>query len=322
MLSTNAGITYFCSIMKEFDNCQLCPRACGVNRNAGEYGFCRSDAGYHIGSICIHRGEEPVINGTKGICNIFFTHCNLQCIYCQNYQISRNLSEAGDNTMALEEVVAEVIHCLDQGVDAVGFVTPTHFVPHVKAIVDQLKIRRYNPIKVYNTNGYDSVETLQSLEGIIDVYLPDLKYADPLLSDRYSGATDYPEMARKAVLEMYRQKGSSVVVNENGLAVTGLIIRHLVLPGCAEDSIAVLKWIAEELSPSVSISLMSQYYPTACISGMSELNRHITPEEYRKVVKAMDDLGFYKGWIQEPESSQSYNPDFKRNHPFESNFPA
>jgi putative pyruvate formate lyase activating enzyme len=303
--------------MNELDKCLLCPRACGVNRNAGELGYCRSDAGYHIGSICIHKGEEPVISGIHGICNIFFSHCNLQCVFCQNYQISRNTRNARVTLMTLDAVVSEVIQCLDRGVEAVGFVTPSHYIPHVKAIAEQLDIRGYQPIKVYNTNSYDSVESLQSLEGIIDVYLPDLKYADPVLSGRYSGAKDYPEVARKAVLEMYRQKGSSVVLNDNGQALTGLIIRHLVLPGCEEDSIAVLKWIAAEVSPAVTISLMSQYDPPEFLKGTPGLNRLVTREEYRQVVKAMEDLGFYNGWIQEPESSQTYRPDFNRDHPFE-----
>ncbi len=303
--------------MKELDHCMICPRFCGVNRNIGKLGYCRTDAGYHISSICIHRGEEPVISGANGICNIFFSHCNLQCIYCQNFQISRNKGLAEERIMTLDEVVNSVIACLNQGAEAVGFVTPSHFVPHVRAIIEELHLRGLYPVTVYNSNGYDTVESLRSLEGLIDVYLPDLKYASASLSKSLSDASDYPEVARKAIAEMYRQKGSSVIVSDDGQAVNGLIIRHLVLPGQTDDSIAILKWIAEELSPSLHISLMSQYYPTSCMINHPQLNRKITEEEYSMVEKAMEELGFYNGWIQEMSSAHTYKPDFLRENPFE-----
>jgi putative pyruvate formate lyase activating enzyme len=310
------GMAYICRIMKELDHCILCPRACGVDRNAGKVGYCRSSAGYHIASIDIHRGEEPAVSGINGICNIFFSRCNLQCLYCQNYQISRRNAIIGESVMTLDKVVEAVIKCLDKGTEAVGFVTPSHFLPHVRAIIEKLNSLNYFPVTVYNTNGYEQVEPLQSLEGIIDVYLPDFKYLDPVISGKYSDAADYPDFAKKALTEMYRQKGSTLVFNDKGQAVTGLIVRHMVLPGYTDDSIAILKWIAEELSPSVHISLMSQYYPTSCMSGHPLLNRRITVEEYFTVVKAMEDLGFYNGWTQELESADHYKPDFRRPDPF------
>jgi putative pyruvate formate lyase activating enzyme len=302
--------------MKELDHCMICPRFCGVNRNMGKPGYCRTDAGYHISNICIHRGEEPVISGANGICNIFFSHCNLQCIYCQNFQISRNRGRVEEKIMTLDEVIENVIPLLKQGAEAVGFVTPSHFVPHVRAIIDKLRSKGYQPVTVYNSNGYDTVESLRSLEGLIDVYLPDFKYAGDSLSKKYSDASDYPEVAKKAIAEMHRQKGSSLVVSDSGQAVNGLIIRHLVLPGQTDDSIAVLKWISEHLSPSVYISLMSQYYPTSCMTMHPELNRRITEEEYAVVEKAMEEFGFYKGWIQEMNSALNYKPDFLRKNPF------
>jgi putative pyruvate formate lyase activating enzyme len=303
-------------LMKELDHCMICPRLCGVNRNQGEPGYCRSNAGYHISSICIHRGEEPVISGEQGICNIFFSRCNLQCVYCQNYQISRNRGPVEESELTLEEVMNSVIACLHEGVEAVGFVTPSHYVPHVKTIIQELHSRGYHPVTVYNTNGYDSVETLKGLEGLIDVYLPDFKYFDPGFSKKYSAAADYPETARKAITEMYRQKGSTLVISDGGQAITGLIIRHLVLPGLTEDSIAILRWIASELSTSLHISLMSQYYPVSCMTGDPELNRKISPEEYARVEKAMEELGFYKGWMQELDSPRVFNPDFRKENPF------
>jgi putative pyruvate formate lyase activating enzyme len=288
-----------------------------VNRNVGQTGYCGSGAGYHICSICIHRGEEPPIIGAKGICNIFFTGCNMQCLYCQNYQISREKNRLNNLNYTLDQVTDQVIRILNEGIEAVGFVSPTHFSSHVKTIIKRLHKSGYAPVMVYNTNAYDKVEIIKSLEGLIDVYLPDFKYLDSHIARKYSDAIDYPEYATKAIKEMYHQKGSTVVQNDNGQAVTGLIIRHLVLPGQSKDSIRILKWIAEELSPSVSISLMSQYYPTACVVNHPELGRKIKAEEYQKVMGEMENLGFHKGWIQDYESSVTYKPDFDKDHPFE-----
>ncbi len=303
--------------MKDLDHCIICPRQCGVNRNSGQLGYCRSGADYEIASVCIHRGEEPAISGEHGICNIFFTHCNLQCIFCQNYQISRNREQPAGQSLSLESVLDAVISCLRKGAEAVGFVTPSHFIPHVKAIIRGLNQSGYHPVTVYNSNGYDSVDSLRSLEGLIDVYLPDLKYHDPVLSKRYSDASDYPQVAKAALKEMYRQKGSTLITSDARQALNGMIIRHLVLPGHAKDSVDILKWIASELSEGIHISLMSQYYPTLCMSGHDTLNRRVKQDEYEEVARAMDDLGFYHGWVQEPESSDTYHPDFKRDHPFE-----
>jgi len=309
-------MTYFYRIMKELEHCILCPRSCGVNRNAGELGYCRSDAGYHISSVTVHRGEEPVISGKSGICNIFFSRCNLQCIYCQNFQISRRYGNIEESRMTLDSVVKSVIRCLEQGIEAVGFVSPTHFMPHVKSIIEKLNYLDYFPMTVYNTNGYEKAESLRTLETLIDVYLPDFKYLSVVTSSKYSDAPDYPDVVKKALLEMYRQKGNTVVINDRGQAVTGMIVRHLILPGHADDSIAILRWIARELSPSVYISLMSQYYPTSCVSGHAILDRKIMKEEYDAVVNAMNELGFQNGWIQDLDSSDHYRPDFKMDEPF------
>jgi putative pyruvate formate lyase activating enzyme len=219
--------------------------------------------------------------------------------------------------MSLEEVVSAVISILEQGAEAVGFVTPSHFIPHTRAIIGELHCRGFYPTMVYNSNGYDTVDSLKSLEGLIDVYLPDFKYASAALSKKFSDASDYPDVAREAIAEMYRQKGSSLVVSDNGQAVNGLIIRHLVLPGQTGDSIAVLKWISEVLSPSLYISLMSQYYPTSCMVNHPVLNRKITEAEYKEVEKAMEEFGFYKGWIQDMSSAHTYKPDFLKENPFE-----
>ncbi|MBN2764350.1 MAG: radical SAM protein [Bacteroidales bacterium] len=259
-----------------------------------------------------------MISGRNGICNIFFSHCNLQCLYCQNYQISRNTSPQERNKLTLPDIVKEVIHYLESGCESVGFVTPTQYLPHVHAIIDALKDAGHYPVMVYNTNGYDRPGMLKDLEEKIDIYLPDFKYMDSELAGRFSGAHDYPDVAKRSVKEMYRQKGSSLRLSETGLALNGLIIRHLVLPGFTNDSIKILRWIAEELSPMVHISLMAQYYPPEGLVCPPPLNRTLNKKEYESVVTEMEKLGFCNGWIQEPDSSGYYNPDFSNDQPFSS----
>jgi putative pyruvate formate lyase activating enzyme len=219
--------------------------------------------------------------------------------------------------MILDEVVQTITGILDKGIRAVGFVSPSHVVPQVLSLISRLHEKGYHPTTVYNTNGYDNVETLRSLEGLIDVYLPDFKYIDPHIAENYSEVPNYPEVAKKSILEMYRQKGNTVICNDEGQAMTGLIIRHLVIPGNTSNSIRILEWIASELSTAVHISLMSQYNPTVHVSKHPYLGRRLTSMEYNKVVDAMMALGFYNGWLQDPESAYHYNPDFDGHHPFQ-----
>ena len=299
------------------EHCTLCPWECGVNRFEGGYGICGTDAGLNVASVCIHRGEEPAISGNKGICNVFFSGCSLSCIYCQNHEISHPESDICSAENDFGSVIGRIEGILSEGINTIGFVTPTHVVPQMKAIVRELHSRGHHPVIVYNTSSYDKVETLRSLAGIIDVYLPDLKYVTPSLASEYSGAPDYPEVAIRALKEMYFQKGSSFRIDEKGNAEHGMLIRHLVLPGHADESIRVLETIAEELSPGVRLSLMSQYHPAAGAWNHPVLNRPLMREEYLKVVVAMEKLGFRNGWVQEMESSKTYRPDFRKDHPFE-----
>jgi len=299
------------------ENCTLCPRECGVNRYDSGAGYCRTDAGFSIASICVHKGEEPVISGREGICNIFFTGCNLRCIYCQNHEISRCSSANTKGRMTLASVLEQVTAILSQGITSVGFVSPSHVVPQVKAIINGLNERGFKPLTVYNTNGYDKQETIRSLSGLIDIYLPDYKYVSEDLSRTFSGAYDYPETALKAIKEMYFQKGSTLPLDDNGKAENGLLIRHLVLPGYPEESKKVLQTIAAEISTGVHISLMSQYYPTGYVHDHPVLNRTLYREEYESVVQEMESLGFRNGWVQDMESNVTYRPDFTKNHPFE-----
>jgi len=262
-------------------------------------------------------GEEPVISGPMGICNIFFTNCNLQCTFCQNYQISDNNLDHCSCQMELERIINQVTYILNTGMNIVGFVSPSHFTQHFKIIVRALNEKGIKPTIVYNSNGYDKVETLKELEGMVDVYLPDFKYMDPVISKEYSDAIDYPEVALAALKEMYRQKGSSLVVDNKGYAMTGIVIRHLVLPGHRENSIKVLETIAAEVSNKLHISLMSQYHPNYRVDAHAKLGNTVKPRDYYKVVDAMADLGFTRGWVQEMSSAPYYLPDFRKKHPFE-----
>ena len=299
------------------ENCTLCPRECRVDRFAAGTGYCGMDAGMNIASVCIHRGEEPVISGKEGICNIFFAGCNLRCLYCQNHEISQRGSVIRNSGLDLESVLNKIVRILSEGITAVGFVSPSHVVPQVKAIIKGLNSRGYKPITVYNTNGYDKLETIRSLSGIIDVYLPDYKYVTRAIAAEYSNAPDYPETALKAIKEMYYQKGSTLATDNDGRAESGLLIRHLVLPGHSEESKNVIRSIAEELSPGVHLSLMSQYHPTAQVLHHPILNRPLYKAEYEDVVKTMESLGFRNGWVQDMDSNLNYRPDFRKENPFE-----
>jgi putative pyruvate formate lyase activating enzyme len=278
-------------------------------------GICGSDNQFNISSICIHKGEEPAISGANGICNVFFSGCNLSCVYCQNYQISCSKGNTLNQVMQIHEVVDSIIALLKQGCHAVGFVSPTHFIPHVKAIIEALRIQGYQPVFVYNTNGYDKVEEIRALESYIDIYLPDYKYSDNEIARRFSKVSDYKEVAFAAIKEMYRQKGSTLVMNEDGYAEKGLIIRHLVLPGNIENSIGVLHEIAG-ISVSIAVSLLAQYWPTPAVADHATLYRTVSAHEYETVKNELENLGFYKGWVQELESNATYRPDFQEDNPF------
>ncbi len=298
--------------------CQLCPRACGANRKNGRgRGFCGTGTGFEIASITLHKGEEPVISGDNGICNIFFFGCNLHCIYCQNHQISRIKGRISSQVFSLAEIIDQIIAILNGGIENIGFVSPSHMVPQVKIIVEELHRQGYFPIVVYNTNGYEKVETLRSLEGVVDVYLPDFKYMDSELAALWSEAADYPQIARAAIKEMYRQKGNRLFYDDDsGKLRSGMIVRHLVLPGAVANSIAVVRFLAEELSIRLAISLMAQYQPTEDVAKTVPLNRTITISEYQQVVSEVENLGFENVWLQDFDSPEHYNPDFTLPSPF------
>jgi putative pyruvate formate lyase activating enzyme len=295
--------------------CRLCPRACGADRDDGN-GFCGTGTGFEVAAVTVHHGEEPVISGTDGICNIFFSGCNLQCVYCQNYQISRNNERIPSSILSLPELIGRIIVILDRGIENIGFVSPSHMVPQVKSIVEELHRRGYFPIVVYNTNAYEKVETLRSLEGLVDVYLPDFKYMDESLAARWSGTADYPSVACAAIKEMYRQKGNRLFLTDSGKLRSGMIVRHLVLPEAVAGSIGVFRFLADELSNRLAVSVMAQYQPTRHVMGLPPLHRKISASEYQQVVHEVENLGFENGWFQEYDSAEQYNPDFTLSSPF------
>ena len=299
------------------ESCSICPRECKVNRFGGGTGYCGTDARLNIASVCIHRGEEPAISGPDGICNIFFTGCNLHCIYCQNHEISHPGEEILHATTAMDTLLDKIEEILSKGIKAIGFVSPSHVIPQVKSIIKGLNARGLHPVTVYNTSSYDKFENIRNLSGIIDVYLPDYKYVSPEIALRYSGAYDYPVVALKVLKEMYYQKGSVLRVDDSGMAENGMLIRHLVLPGHVDESIKVLRAIAEEISTGVHISLMSQYYPTCQVRNHPLLKRSLYRTEYETVIEAMEELGFRNGWVQSLDSQENYKPDFRKEHPFE-----
>jgi len=219
--------------------------------------------------------------------------------------------------MELNEVVGRVTDILDRGINMVGFVSPSHFILQMKIIIAAIESLGYSPKWVFNTNGYDKPETIKTLEGLIDVYLPDFKYWDTLLALKLSDVADYPEVASRSLKEMVRQKGTSLILSEEGTAESGIIIRHLILPGYVENSLNVLRYIANNVSPRLHISLMSQYYPTVNVTSYPHLFRSITAKEYKQVIEEMESLGIYNGWLQELNSIDHYCPDFSKKHPFE-----
>jgi len=300
----------------DLHGCRICPRQCRVDRFAGPAGFCGTDADYAIASITLHRGEEPVLGGGQGVCNVFFAHCNLRCRFCQNHQISRNENRIKGAGRTLATIVDAIARLLDTGVRHLAFVSPSHMAVQMLTIIKAVQGRGYRPVIVYNSNGYDRVETLRLLEDVVDVYLPDCKYRDPVLAAQWSAAADYPEIAAQALAEMYRQKGNILHLDHAGMAIRGLIVRHLVLPGAVDNSLAVLRFLAAELSPRVTLSLMSQYRPIAAVADQPPLNRCLLPAEYDQVVAEMERLGFSEGWVQDFTSADCYNPDFDRDSPF------
>jgi putative pyruvate formate lyase activating enzyme len=279
-------------------SCRVCPRECGVNRLKNDkLGFCGSGLNPVVSSVSPHHGEEPPLSGVKGSGTIFFTKCNLRCVYCQNYPISQ-MGNGSEHTPG--ELACRMLWLQEQGCHNLNLVTPTHYMPQILKALGIAQERGFELPIVYNTSGYESPEALRLLDGIVDIYLPDMRYSDDRAAMKYSIAPHYTAVNRGAVKEMYRQVGN-LVLDENGVAKRGLIVRHLILPGGLSGTGEVMKFLSEEISKEVSISLMSQYFPAFRTKEFKELDRRITAEEYEEAYQVMETHGLENGWVQELE---------------------
>ena len=292
--------------------CKLCPRHCiGVDRVKENNGYCEAGSVMEAASLSIHRGEEPFLTGKYGVGNVFFSHCNMSCIYCQNFQISG--SENGTKYTP-DELSEELLNFQKQGCPTVGFVSPGHYLP---LIAETIKIAKKNGLTVpivWNSNGYEEVESLQKLEGLVDIYLPDFKYWNAENALLYSDTPNYPSVARDAVKEMFRQVGPLQI--REGIATKGLSVRHLVLPNDIADTEKILQFISS-ISKDIYVSLMSQYNPVHKADDFILLSRKLRPAEYWRTVEIAEELGLKNLLIQEPDSSpDSYLPDFQKENVF------
>jgi putative pyruvate formate lyase activating enzyme len=285
--------------------CRACPFECGTDRST-DLGVCRATDRFEIALAQLHHWEEPPISGTRGSGTIFFSHCNLRCRFCQNYDISQ---QGQGREVTPERLLAIMRELEQQGAHNINLVSPTHYSDQLVPVLESAHAELKIPI-VWNSNGYERVETLARLEGLVRVYLPDLKYYSDELGRACSSAPGYFRYAAAAITEMERQVGQNRY-DEHGLVEKGLIIRHLVLPGHADDSKLLLKWIRDDLGPRTSVSLMSQYYPVHLAAELPDMNRRLSPEEYEDVRHWFVELGFDEGFAQDNSSaSRDYTPDF------------
>ena len=293
--------------VKILEKCAICPHNCGINRLNNQIGRCKSKDTVKVALYSTHNFEEPCISGKKGSGTVFFSNCNMNCVFCQNYEISQ---QGKGKEISIEELADIFIKQQEKDVENINLVTPTSYVPQ---ILEAIKIARKNGLKlpiVYNTNGYEKVETLKKLEGYVDIYLPDFKYSDNELGKRLSKVDNYFEIVTEALKEMYRQTGKAVF-NGEGIMQKGMIIRHLVLPNHILNSRRVLKWINENMH-DVYVSVMAQYFPTYKAKEIGDINRKLTKEEYEQIENYLYRLDLENGYIQElGEHEEEYVPHWE-----------
>lgn len=293
--------------MEELKSCNICPHKCGVNRLNGIKGRCKCDNKIKIALASVHNYEEPCISGKNGSGTVFFSNCNLNCIYCQNYEISQ-LGKGKEIT--IEHLAQIFIKQQEKNVNNINLVTPTMYIPQ---IIEAIKIARKKGLNIpiiYNSNGYENVETIKKLNGYIDIYLPDLKYYSNEIAVKYSKAPNYFEIATKAILEMINQVGAPEF-DENGLIKRGVIIRHLVLPGHIQNSKHILKWLKENVNSRAYVSVMAQYFPTYKAKEDKYLNRKLTNKEYSEIEQYLYLLDIENGYMQDlGKHEEEYVPDF------------
>lgn len=293
--------------MKELEACQICPYKCNVNRSIGNKGRCKCDDTIKIALASVHYYEEPCLSEKNGSGTIFFTNCNLNCIYCQNYEISQ---EEKGKAITIEELAKIMIKQQEKGVNNINLVTPTMYAYQ---IIEAIKMAKKDGLKipvVYNTNGYENIETIKALEGYIDIYLPDLKYYANTLAKKYSRVDNYFEIATQAIQEMHKQVGQAQF-DENGIMKKGIIIRHLVLPNHIQNSKHVLKWIKDNMPEDTYVSVMAQYFPTYKAKEDNLINRKLSQKEYKEIENYLYTLDLKNGYIQElGKHEEEYVPDF------------
>ena len=284
-------------LFKALRDCDICPRNCRVNRLDNALGFCKTAKFAKVYSYFSHYGEEPAISGKNGSGTIFFSHCNLRCLYCQNYEFSQ---QGKGREVDEEELASIMLKLQEEGCHNINFVTPTHVIPQILKALLLAVPRGLNIPLVYNSSGYDSLSSLRLLDGIFDIYLPDARYADTGIAQKYSQAKDYPRINQTALKEMHRQVGVAQLNGEE-IIVKGLIIRHLVLPGHLSGSAKIMDFIANELGCDTYISLMSQYFPCYKAKDYPELSRRLTREEYLEAMDIMHSYGLHNGWVQDEQ---------------------
>lgn len=294
--------------------CDCCPRNCGVNRLEGKAGFCRVRAGIQISHIGLHFGEEPPISGTKGSGAIFFAGCNLRCVFCQNYQISQEFQRHPIRTLTIDELASEMLRLQDEGAHNINFVSPSHMIFQMADAIMMAKAKGLVLPIVYNTNGYDSVDALRQIRGLVDIYLPDIKYMENGIGKKFSAARDYADVIPGVLREMLDQVGH-LQIDHDGIAVRGLLVRHLVLPDHLDNSRSCLRFLAD-LSPDIFVSIMSQYSPQYKACNYPEINRTLTKAEYDEIMDYALDLGLENAFVQELESQEQCLPDFTQESPF------
>lgn len=295
-------------ITSYMSDCTLCPRRCHANRAAGQTGFCSQTAQLRAARAALHFWEEPCISGDCGSGTVFFSGCSLQCIFCQNHEIA--LGESG-KVISVERLSQIFLGLQDKGAANINLVTAGHFIPQVCRALDLSKADGLSIPIVYNTGSYEEVASLRLLEGLVDIWLPDLKYFSGDLSARYSSAPDYFQVATAAIAEMFRQTPAAVFDSKTGLMQRGIIVRHLMLPGQAADSKKILRYLHTTYGDAIYISIMNQYTPLAGVSEIPELNRKVAPEEYRRVLDFADRIGIENGFMQEDgTAAESFIPPF------------
>lgn len=293
--------------MRELEACKLCPRECQVNRLKGQKGFCQITDKIEIALASLHYFEEPCISGKEGSGTIFFSHCNMKCMFCQNHEISQ---EGKGKAITVEKLAEIMVNQQKRGAQNINLVTPTMYSTQIKEAIRIAKEKGLRIPIIYNSNGYESITALKNLEGYIDIYLPDLKYYSNTLAEKYSKAPNYFEIATKAIREMIRQVGKPIL-DENGIMKKGVMIRHLVLPNHLLNTKGILKWIQENIKEDVWVSIMAQYFPTYQVREDKLLGRKLTKEEYDRVKEWIDEFGLVNGYMQElGEHEEEYVPNF------------